>query len=318
MTLGPPPFAAGVHIPWSWAPQSVHDWAHSVGGGAPRKVRDLTGGFSPGAIALVEFEGREVFFKAVGAQLNPDSPNFHCREARVSANLPRSPMLPQLLATYDDGQWVALAYESVRGRLPQVPWQEDELGRAVESLGRLHDLLTPSPLMDVAPSREHLGDLFCGWRHLAAMDDVPHELDDWSRSHLEQLANLESGWTEAAEGNTLIHGDVRSDNMVIAEQGVVFVDWPHASVGSPVLDLVEWAPSVVLEGGPDPEELLARHGPSRGAEREAVNALLAAFAGFLTEHALRAAPVGLPTLRPFQGAQAREARRWLAERTGWR
>jgi aminoglycoside phosphotransferase (APT) family kinase protein len=131
------------------------------------------------------------------------------------------------------------------------------------------------------------------------------------------VADVESGWSVAADGETLLHGDIRSDNLLIGRDGVVFVDWPHASVGAPVLDLVEWAPSVALEGGPDPEELLVRHAASREAEPEAVSALVAAVAGFFTERSLLPSPPGLPTLRAFQGAQGRVACDWLRRRTGW-
>ena len=45
-----------------------------------------------------------------------------------------------------------------------------------------------------------------------------------------------------------------------------------------------------------------------------VDAELAAVAGFFTARALEPPPPGLPTLRPFQAAQAEVARAWLAER----
>ncbi len=99
--------------------------------------------------------------------------------------------------------------------------------------------------------------------------------------------------------------------------GPVFVDWPHAAVGTPVFDLVAWAPSVELEGGPQPEELLAGHRPSRVADHDVVTVLLVAVSGFFVAHSLRPPPPGLPTLRPFQAAQGEVALSWLRRRTGW-
>ena len=131
------------------------------------------------------------------------------------------------------------------------------------------------------------------------------------------MADLEAGWPTASEGETLLHCDVRSDNLLFAPGGVVFVDWPHAAVGAPVLDVVIWAPSVSLEGGPEPDELLALHRGTRRADPDAVNALLAAVAGFFVGHSLRPPPPGLPTLRPFQAAQGEVALAWLRRRTGW-
>jgi hypothetical protein len=98
---------------------------------------------------------------------------------------------------------------------------------------------------------------------------------------------------------------------------VVFVDWPHAAVGNPAFDAVAWAASVVLEGGPPPEELLARHDQSRRADPDSITVLLAAVSGFFVSHSLRPPPPGLPTLRSFQAAQGEVALDWLRRRTGW-
>ena len=98
---------------------------------------------------------------------------------------------------------------------------------------------------------------------------------------------------------------------------MVFVDWPHGAVGNPAFDLIGWAPSVVLEGGPPPEELLARHDLRAQSIPTSVTVLLCAIAGFFMSHSLRPAPPGLPTLRPFQAAQGEVALAWLRRRTGW-
>lgn len=74
---------------------------------------------------------------------------------------------------------------------------------------------------------------------------------------------------------------------------------------------------MVLEGGPQPEELLAAHGPSRAADPDVVSVLVAAVSGFFVSHSLRPPPPGLPTLRPFQRAQGAVALDWLRRRTDW-
>ena len=149
-----------------------------------------------------------------------------------------------------------------------------------------------------------------------ALDGSPEGLDRWSRDNLDRLAALESGWREAVAGRTLLHGDVRSDNLLVTGDGVVFVDWPHACVGAAVFDLVAWAPSVALEGGPVPEELLALS-DARAVDRDILAVLVAAFSGFLVQHSLRPPPLGLPTLRGFQAAQGAVAVAWLRRLTDW-
>jgi hypothetical protein len=308
--------AAGVHLPWERVPRAVKAWAAAVGGGEPSEVRDLQGGFSPGAAARLRGPRGDLFVKAVGAELNPESPKMHRREAVVSAALPASPAFPVLLDTYDDGDWVALAFEAIDGRLPHHPWEESELDLALRALEEAHAALTPCPAPGLEPAQVHFDKVLGGWAELAATAD-PSGLDPWCRTHLAELAELEATWPAAIEGSTMVHGDIRSDNILFGPAGAVFVDWPHASVGTPVFDLVAWAPSVVLEGGPQPEALLARHGPSRSADPDVVIVLVAALSGFFVSHSLQPAPPGLPTLRPFQAAQGAVALDWLRRRTTW-
>ena len=109
--------AAGVHLPWAGVPAAVRAWAAEVGGGDPRGVRDLAGGFSPGATAVLECAGGDVFVKAVGAALNPESPDIHRREMVVSAALPRSPRFPRsLLPTTTATGWRSRSRPSTAAR----------------------------------------------------------------------------------------------------------------------------------------------------------------------------------------------------------
>jgi hypothetical protein len=309
--------AAGVHLPWAQVPAAIRSWAARCGGGGPPvSVRDLQGGFSPGATSLLEWPERAVFVKAVGPQLNPESPAMYRREARISAVLPPSPCYPRLLEVFDDGAWVALAFEAVEGRPPRHPWDSGELAMVADALAAMHDELTPSPVPDIEPLSAHAVHLFGGWSALAALG-APAGLDPWAAAHLDRLAQLESGWPEACAGRTLVHGDVRADNVLITADDVVFVDWPHACVGNPAFDVVAWAPSVALEGGPPPEEVLALHDPLRRADPDAVTVLLAAISGFFVSRSLEPAGPGLPTLRAFQAAQGAVALEWLQRRTRW-
>jgi Phosphotransferase enzyme family len=309
--------AAGVHLPWAEVPAAVRAWAAGVGGGPPGDVRDLAGGFSPGATAVLGCPRATIFVKAVGAALNPESPAFHRREAVISAALPEIPEVPRLLDVFDDGDWVALAFEAVEGRPPAHPWDPAELRAAVAALDALHQALTPNPVDGAPQAADRLHALFGGWTELAGRTPPPDGLDEWSVRHLDRLAELESGWPDAVVGPSLLHCDVRADNLLVTNSAIVFVDWPHACVGAPIFDLVAWAPSVTLEGGPAPEGLLDLSAPSSAVDRDVVAVLAAAFSGFLVCHSLLPPPPGLPTLRAFQGAQGDVALAWVRRLTGW-
>jgi Ser/Thr protein kinase RdoA (MazF antagonist) len=254
--------------------------------------------------------------KAVAHEPNPLAPNLHRREARIVAAMPAAAPVPRLLWFFDEGPegWVVLALEAVDGREPSQPWDRDELDRVLVGVGELARVLTPSPV-ETRSAGEMMKNEVNSWHLLAA--ETPPDLDAWSRRYLVALVELECAVDTAARGVTLVHFDLRADNILLAADRVYFVDWPHACVGTAWVDAVACAPSVAMQGGLEPEELLRRWPGAAEAEAHAITAVLASVAGFFTHRALLPSPPGLPTLRPFQAAQAEIARRWLARRTAW-
>lgn len=315
------PQARGVRPAWADVPGWLRQEVESLLGGRVAAAETQPGGFSPGLAARLRLaDGRRAFVKAVGSAQNPDSPGIHRAEVRIARALPAAVPAPRLLAHLDRDGWVALLFEDVEGRPPAQPWQADDLGRALRAVGDLAALLTPSPVE--APSAAvAVGESMHGWRTLAAdsaagRDDLAG-LDPWAARHLGLLAELESGWEDGAAGDTLAHGDLRADNLLLTPDGrVVVVDWPHACLAAPWFDLVLMLPSVRMQGGPPPEGLFARQKAAAGADPAAVTAVLAALTGFFLSRARHPAPPGLPTLRAFQAAQGRVALAWLRERLG--
>jgi aminoglycoside phosphotransferase (APT) family kinase protein len=306
------PSAHGARIPWEAVPASVREAVEAGLGSRVAEAVTQPGGFSPGAAARLQLDdGRRVFVKAVGPEPNPDSPDLHRDEARVTAALPPETPAPKLLFAHDDGDWVALVFEDVDGREPELPWRRDELDRILAALGDLFAALTPAPI-EAETFAERFGEMLHGWRNLVA--ERTGDFDPWAEEHLDLLAELEAGWETAGAGETLLHADVRADNLLLTPDRVVFVDWPHASLGAPWIDLVAFLPSVAMQGGPKPWELFDDHAIVRDARREDVDAVLAALAGFFVQRSTLPPPPGLPTLREFQRAQGTEALAWLRRR----
>ena len=104
----------------------------------------------------------------------------------------------------------------------------------------------------------------------------------------------------------------RADNILLTDHGAIVVDWPWACQSAASTDLVLFAPSVTMQGGPPPVDLFASSRTGRAADPPAVAALVCALAGYLTERSLQPPPPGLPTVRAFQATQATIARQWLA------
>jgi aminoglycoside phosphotransferase (APT) family kinase protein len=314
------PAAAGQRIAWEALPEHVRGAVEGWLGSPVVAATTQPGGFSPGvASRLVAADGRRVFVKAVCAVPNRDAPRFHRREIRIASALPADAPVPPLLWSMDEGGdgWVVLAFEDVEGQHPVLPWKLDELDRVLDAQAALAESLTPSPLgEDVADSVVRwLNRHGRGWNRL--LEDPLPGMDEWTLRNIVKLAQLEGQAPTAAKGDTLLHFDTRADNLLLTPEKVYFVDWPHARLGQAWVDAVLMAPSVNMQGGPDPEELLNRHPAARTADPDAISAVIAAVAGFFTNQSLQPPSAGIPGLRSFQASQGVVARRWLQDRTGW-
>lgn len=312
MSSSNPP-AEGVRVHWEQLPLSVRRAIEERIGGNVVEAVTQPGGFSPGLAARVRTsDGQRCFVKAVSELANPDTPSLHRREAEVVAALPRDAPVPALLWSYDESGWVALGFEDIAGHLPIQPWRDDELQLVIDGLCRLQALLTPSPI-DSTAARDAFATHITGWSEMKA---TRAPLDTWSARHLDRLVDLEAQAPAAAKGNTLLNFDMRADNILIAGDEVFFVDWPWARIGAPFVEWLGFAPSVQMQGGPKPDDLLQMV-PMDAVDDDAINAVIASLTGYFLAHARRSPPPGIPTLRAFQAAQGDIAQAWLRERTGW-
>lgn len=305
------PPARGERLPWEGVPPDIRATIEQRLESRVARAVNRPGGFSPGLAATLELEdGRRFFAKAVGPEPNPESPELHRREAYIAAALPPETPAPRFLFSVEsEAGWVALVYEHIDGEEPQLPWRPAELERVLHALTALASSLTPAPI--AAPGiEEHFDELFHGWRELE------RPADDWAAAHLDELRGLEAQWSGAAAGETLLHGDVRADNIVLTSERVVFVDWPHACVGAAWVDLLALLPSVAMQGGPHPWELWGSHPLARDVLPEHLQPVLAAVAGYFANRSLQPTPPGLPTLRAFQRGQGTEALDWLRRSLG--
>jgi aminoglycoside phosphotransferase (APT) family kinase protein len=305
------PPAAGERLPWERVPDEIRATIEQRLDAPVARAVTRPGGFSPGLAATLELEdGRRFFAKAVGPEPNADSPTFHRREAHIAAALPPETPAPRFLFSVEtESGWVALVFENVDGHDPQLPWRAEELTRVLDALAELSAALTPAPV-DAPTLEEHFDELFHGWRELE------QPADEWAAAHLDELRALESRWAGASEGETLLHCDVRADNILLTPERVVFVDWPHASIGAPWCDLLVFLPSVAMQGGPQPWEIWETHPLARDVPPEQMQPLLAAIAGYFARAAMLPPPPGLSTVREFQRVQGEVALAWLKRSLG--
>jgi Ser/Thr protein kinase RdoA (MazF antagonist) len=316
-----PLHARGRRRNWSELPNHIVEQIESVLGGRIRAATTMEGGFSPGIAAKIATDSGPAFVKAVSGKLNPGTEEFHRREIQVATRLNDVPDLPvpRLLWSLDDNEtgWVVLVFERVDGHLPAQPWIDDELERVIAGMNRLSRQLTPSPLAhpDVPLAREK--SFFAANHWLPLRDEPDPRLDAWCTRHLDRLIDLTDLAPDAIKGETLLHLDLRADNVLLTTNEVCFVDWPHAGIGAAWLDSMAMAPSVTMHGGGLPEDFLARFDSARRADFDAVSAALAQLAGVFIRFSLQPEIPALPGLRAFQAAQGRVACGWLGRRLGW-
>jgi aminoglycoside phosphotransferase (APT) family kinase protein len=303
--------ASGVRIEWLDLPAPVRATVEAVIGGRVIEARSQVGGFSPGtADRVVTADGRRAFVKAAGAALNERTVELHRREAVVAAALPAGVPAPRLLGVHDDGEWVALIYQDIDGRHPSTPWVDAELSAVLAALHRLSTAEVPPPLrQQLRSTHAELADDLSGWRRIA--DDPPSTLDSWARNHLNQLCELADRAPGALVGDSLVHTDIRADNLLLSPDGTVaIIDWPWATRGAAWFDTLALLLNVRLYGG-YVDVLLDTHIDATPAD---VTAVLAGLAGYFLDAARKPPPIGLPTVRAFQGAQGQAVVTWLRQR----
>jgi len=266
------------------------------------------GGFSPGtADRVVTESGRRAFVKAVTSAVNTRSAELARQEMRITAAMPEHAPVPRMLGGFDDGEWVVLILEDVDGANPRTPWVPDEIDAAVTALAELAAAVTPSPVPGAPSAVDAMADNFAGWHKIAA--DPPADLDPWLAGRLDDLrAAADRGLAAVATGDTLVHFDIRADNMLIRPDGrVVIVDWPWGCVGPDWMDRLLLGLDVLVKGG-DPERVF------EGIDPGVVTDVIAGIDGMF-EHICRLPPPpGIPTVRAFQRSAADAIRPWLRGR----
>ena len=165
-----------------------------------------------------------------------------------------------------------------------VEWNSDSIKRVLDMLKLVHASPCPGELPTLESTRSDL----VSWHLVSKEPERFLKLGlcsaDWLTSALPRLLEAENA--SVLSGSSIVHLDVRSDNLCFMQDRVVLVDWNWACIGNPKVDIVAWLPSLNCEGGPLPEDVLV-------GEPE----LVSLFAGFWAYRA------GLPPLSPDNGVR---------------
>jgi hypothetical protein len=209
--------------------------------------------------------------------------------------------MPRLLGFDDDGERPTLALENLSDAEWPPPWTDERVAGVVDALASIRELTPPDGL-----SRQSADD-GANWRKVAA-DPRPFLAlglcsAAWLDGALPQL--IDASARAPLAGNSLVHLDIRSDNLCFRGGRAIVIDWNHARLANPDLDIAFWLPSLQAEGGPSPETILP-DAPE----------LAAWVAGFFCSHAGGDPLPEAPHVRPLQLEQSRTALPWVARELG--
>jgi aminoglycoside phosphotransferase (APT) family kinase protein len=289
-----PARAQGPRAGFEVLPPALMAWIHSQLDFTWDRVLPQTGGMSPGPeVRLLSTSGHRVFLKAVGTELNPDSPELFRHEIQVLEQLPDVPYRARLRASYDDGDWVALLLDDVEGRHPDL---SDDADRecVVALIDEQSVELTPAP--NNLPPRT-LADNARIWAH--RWERLMPIAPPWLVDRFADLTNRVQALADRLPLTTLCHWDIREDNLLVRADGsVVVVDWGMSRVGPAWADHLLFALSHPRPT--DLQALLAAH----AGEADLIIDTVLGLAGSQLVRSGDPTPPGLPAIRQFQEQDA--------------
>ncbi|GII79118.1 hypothetical protein Sru01_41000 [Sphaerisporangium rufum] len=313
----PPLGATAIRPAWVELPEGLREFIAGRLGADVVAAEVQGGGFTPGVAARLRLAGGErVFVKAI-----PDDHVLAAKyrtEALAAARLPRAAPAPRLRWHDTAAGWFVLAFDDIHGRHPRLSPGSPDIPLVTAALAIMGETLTPCPLDGLPQASAGRARMLRGWRELAGA--TPPDLGEWERHHLPALADLEELWPAHADGDTLVHGDIRPDNLLITHHGTAYVvDWAQPCQGAAWQDVTDLIPHMIMAGHtPGAAEKTLVGIPTWDlVPAHVITSYAASFAGYWTRSSRLPAPPAVPHLRAYQRRAAAAAIAWTKYRTGW-
>lgn len=312
---------------WSTVPPAVRRAAEHLLGARVRRAMRAWGGYGPTPTYRLRLaDGGAAFFKAVCPESSEFSLAAHRRELRVYHELGAiiDDWAPRFRGSFELDGWQVILLDDL-GPKSAPPWTRALTRKVAHALAAFHASTLGRPLPDWLPrpaTLAALGRWTWGWAEneedveaLAEMaGSATEEARRWLQAAVPLLTAASRRQPPAAQPHSLLHRDVRSDNLRWVAGRLRLFDWPHAGAGFGECDVLEFAQAVTAEGGVEPEQVLAWYGERAPVRPEIVDAHVAAITGFLASQAWQDDVPGLPRIRTWQRQQLRVCLRWAARR----
>ncbi len=206
-------------------------------------------GYTPTARWVVRSGRRSWFVKVATHALTA---TFLREESRAYDAI-RGDFIPERIAWEDHEREPILVLEDLSAHDWPPPWSSRRVDQVLLQIEAMHGTRA-----ELRPYAEVHGQRSSSWKAVAA-DPMPFlglglASARWLEHSLDVLIEHEEKCV--VEGDALTHLDIRSDNICLRGERAVLIDWNHACLSNPELDLGFWLPSLAHEGGPEPEAIL--------------------------------------------------------------
>ncbi len=303
-----------IRLGWKFLPPHIRAEVERRCGSPVVSSVSCDAGFTPGlASVLTCADSSRHFIKAAAAVAQRTFADAYREEARILAGLPARVPAPRLRWVIDE-DWFVLCTEFVDSTQPARPWSVADLDATLDTCERLAAATTPAPaVLSGKPFTQEAADLLPGW-DLVSVEDLPAPA---GADHLSEAVALAGRCREVLDGDTLVHSDLRDDNVLLRPDGTaLFCDWNWPARGA------DWFDSLAVLIGPrgdglDVTKVMAERPLLRDVPGEHVDIALALMCGHFLGSATQPVPASSPWLRTAQRWQGEVVWSWLAERRGW-
>jgi len=216
-----------------------------------RAFQTVQGGYSPVHRWRCITETGSVFVKVASV---PITAEFLQREYLVYTKILGRDFVPELRGWEAHESTPILALEDLSAYHWAPPWEPRHVEQVVEQIHMMH-----ANTADLGTFLEvHGEEKTNGWATVAQNPTPFLALGwadtEWLDASLPHLIAAEANCP--TDGTQLCHWDLRSDNMCLSDSRTLFIDWNHACLANPRLDLGFWLPSLAYESGVLPEQIL--------------------------------------------------------------
>jgi fructosamine-3-kinase len=319
---------SGVEIKpvWKRVPRAIRQRVEAELGAPVARAARVWGGYAPTPtyrLALVD--GRRAFFKGTNQASNEFMKSALLQEERVYKELAQvlGEWRPRFYAAFRYDDWHVLILEDL-GPASVPPWTPGKTRAITHAVVDFHrasfDAQAPAWLSRPDEELSHFSwtrvEQETGeFQYVAALagSEAPQALA-WLQQISPTIERLMQRPALREGPFAILHGDLRSDNLRFTRKRLYLFDWPSISVGRPEWEVVPFAQSVTVDGGPSPEQVVNWYEELFPLRSEAVDCALAWWLTFFADRAWQPEIPGLPRVRRFQRQQLATLAFWAARR----